>query len=278
MGNFFLKKQTAAEEGRIYQLPVGEIASNPCQPRQIFEPKALEELAESIRANGLLQPVTVRKSSQGGYELIAGERRLMAAKLLEWETIPAIVRDADDNASGVLALLENIQRENLNYFEEAAAMQKLMELLGENQQQLAVRLGKSQPAVANKLRLLRIPPRAAEKMVEWGLTERHARALLKLCKRPDFESLAKQVAQKKWNVAQTEEFVERILADKPKRKRTLVVRDVRIFLNSIDQAIRVMKEAGVSAVSRKEETEEAVVYTITIPKAKAASQAAGSLS
>ena len=256
---------------KLMEIPVKEIFPNPNQPRQVFEPETLEQLAQSIEINGLLQPIVVRSLEDGSYELIAGERRLKAVQLLGKSHIAALVKMADQQESSVLALIENIQRENLNFVEEALSYQRLLELLDISQQQLAERLGKSQSTIANKLRLLKIPQELMDKIIAYQLTERHARAILKITDRPDADKLIDYIGQQQLNVTQTEQYIDGLEGEKEAkpRKTTWVVRDVRIFANTIQKAIDVMKEAGICAVSSKKEDENSLTYIVTIPKSAA---------
>lgn len=256
--------------GQVVLLETDAIAPNPYQPRKQFAPEALRELAESIAANGLLQPVTVRQVGEG-YELVAGERRLMACRMIHMERIPALVENYDDQQSAVFALIENLQRQDLNYFEQASGVQRLMKQCGMTQEQVAKRLGKSQPTIANKLRLLVFPQELRRKMLDSGLTERHARAMLKL---PEscWEEAVKEIAVHRWNVAETEEYIARKLAlRQPKKKATrlFLLKDFRIFMNTIAQAVSTMKMAGIEIDTQEEEDEEYIHYTMRIPKKSA---------
>lgn len=264
----FLKKRMK-EINKVILLPVNEILPNPNQPRKHFDPNALEELCQSILANGLLQPISVRQNNNGEYELIAGERRWLAFRRLGRSQIPAIVDEYTDQQSSMLALIENLQRRDLNFFEEAIAIDRLMRDLNLTQQQISSKIGKAQSTVANKLRLLRFPPTLREQMLEAGLTERHARAILKL---PDFENPkhVDYIIQNKLNVEQSEDYVSeclRKLEPKSPSTRLLVIKDMRIFLNSINKAVKLMQSAGIEVDSQKHETDEFVEMTIRIPKA-----------
>ncbi|MBS6164473.1 MAG: ParB/RepB/Spo0J family partition protein [Clostridiales bacterium] len=229
-------------------------------------------LAESLRQNGLLQPISVRKNG-AGYELIAGERRLRAAKLLGWRSIAAIVNECDAGQSAVLAMTENMQRQNLGVFEEAEGLRRLIERWGVTQEEAALRLGKSQSALANKLRLLKLRDSERDAINRAGLTERHARALLRICDEKQREHALGVIIEKGWNVAKSEEYIDRLLqgeAAKPKKKRpTMVVKDVRIFMNTLRHAVDTMKKSGIAAQSRQNETEEYIEYMVRIPKAAA---------
>ena len=257
--------------GQVLLLEIDSIASNPYQPRRKFEPAGLQELADSIAANGLLQPVTVRKTT-AGYELIAGERRLMACRMLHMKKIPALVDRYTEEQTAIFALIENLQRQDLNYFEQAEGLHRLMKQCGFTQEQLARRLGKSQPTIANKLRLLAFPEPLRRLMLEHNLTERHARALLRLPQVAWHEVLL-QIIQKKMNVTEAEMWIaqwgqqpqqEAPQAKKP--KKLLLLRDFRIFMNTISQAVSTMKLAGIEIDTQQEEDEEYIHYSMRIPK------------
>lgn len=263
MGFFDRKKQ-------IKMLPISLIDPNPAQPRKTFEQQALEQLAQSIKENGLLCPVSVRKCGDR-YQLIAGERRLMAFKLLQRESIEAIVETVDDQQSAQLAIIENLQRRDLNFYEEAAAIEKLIKSCEMTQQQAAERLGISQSAVANKLRLLKLPHNAVNTMLTAGLTERHARAVLPLANDKRLETAVARVIENQLNVAQTEQMVTSMTEEKKpmmRGGRKLIVKDLRIFNTAIIRAVDMMKQAGIDAVSKKTEDEQNIVYTVVIPKKK----------
>lgn len=257
------------EERRVLSLPAAEIRPNPWQPRRAFDETALRELASSIRRHGILQPLTVRRRPEG-WELVAGERRLRAAKLAGLETVPCIETAADDRESALLALVENLQRRDLHYFEEAAAIADYLKGSGVTQEEAAAQLGRSPSALANKLRLLRLSPGCREALVDNNLTERHARALLRLEDESERLAAIRHIASRQLNVAQTEQYVERRLAElqstPPAGRRTFILKDVRLFLNSLDRGLRLIREAGVGAESKREETEDAILLTIRIPK------------
>ncbi len=253
---------------RVRLIPLDSIDSNPAQPRQIFDQKALEELALSIKENGLISPVLVRKVNER-FQLIAGERRLMAFKMLGETSIPALLEEADDRRSAALAIIENMQRQDLTFYEEAQAIAMLIKTQALTQQQAAQRLGLSQPAVANKLRLLRLPKRQVDRLITAGLTERHARALLPLCGYAQLEEVVSRLIKEHLTVTQTEKLVEGI-QKKPAPKqggRILILKDLRLFTSTIGHAIEVMKQAGIDAKTQKTEDEKNIIYTIVIPKA-----------
>ena len=253
---------------QVLWLPVEAIAPNPAQPRRDFDPVPLSELADSIRRHGILQPLSVRRT-EAGWELVAGERRLRAAKLAGLSSVPCLRVEAEADESALLALIENIQRRDLHYLEEAAAIAAYLRRSGATQEEAAARLGRSPSALANKLRLLRLSPECCRLLVENGLTERHARALLRL-EEPELQRMAaRHVAEQGLTVARTEEYVEALLhpADKPARKKpTFVIKDVRLFLNTVTRGLSMMKSAGVQANCKRQETEDSILLTITIPK------------
>ena len=254
---------------RVLYLDTGAIRANPNQPRRSFEPEALRELAESIRRYGILQPLTVRRSD-GGYELIAGERRLRAAKLAGLRTVPCLVRRSDEEDSSLLALIENLQRRDLHYLEEATAIARLIEIYGLSQEQAAERLGKSQSAVANKLRLLRLSPQCTAILREHGLSERHARALLRLNDEEARLAALRVIAARGYNVSQTEEYIETLInrtaATPPTHRTAYIIKDVRLFLNTIRRGMGIMQRAGVKAACEREDTEDEILLTIRIPR------------
>ena len=262
MAGLFQREKTV---NRVVLLEVGSIRPNPAQPRTVFDPEALTALAESIRQNGLLQPISVRKEKEGVYELIAGERRLRAAKLAGLGEIPAIILEATPQESAVLALLENLQRRDLNFFEQAAALAAAITEWNITQEEAAARLSMAQSTVANKIRLARIPLGQQELILEGGLTERHARALLKLTDNEREEAI-REIIRRRYNVAQTEKYIETLQKPQEKKLRLPVIKDVRIFLNTIDKALGVMKSAGVPAESEKHETPGYIEYIVRIPR------------
>ncbi len=265
------KKPLPPAAGSILMIPRDEIYPNPDQPRRRFSMDELEGLAQSIHENGMLQPVSVRARETGGYELIAGERRLRAAKMIGMSSIPCIVIRARSEQSAVFALIENLQREDLNFFEEARAIESLMDHYGLTQEEMALRLGKAQSTLSNKLRLLRLSPRMCTQIERAGLTERHARALLKLDQEKERQEILDQVIRDDLNVSQTEKLIASRLAPKAHKNKNVrfLFRDVRIFLNTIGHAIDTMRRSGIEADSEKTEDENFITYTVRIPKAVA---------
>lgn len=257
------------EERRVLHLRASEIRPNPRQPRRLFDEAALRELAASIRRHGILQPLTVRRRN-GVWELVAGERRLRAARLAGLETVPCIEAEVDDKESALLALVENLQRQDLHYFEEAAAIAAYLRQSGATQEEAAAQLGRSPSAVANKLRLLRLSQPCQALLLEKGLTERHARALLRLEDDEERLAAAKTIASRRLNVAQAEQYIEKRLAElqatPPAGRRTYIIKDVRLFLNSVDRGLRMIREAGVDAQCRREDSDTHIVLTIRIPR------------
>ena len=256
------KLRTYMESGRVIFLPARNIRPNPAQPRKVFHPEALDELADSIRQHGILQPLSVRKVG-AHYELIAGERRLRAGQMAGLSEIPCIVMNMDDKESGTAALVENLQRRDLSYIEQARGICALMDLHTMSQEQVARLLGKSQSAVANKLRLLRHSSQVLEALRENDLTERHARALLKLPTEPEKMQAIAVIARLQMSVSRAEQYIETLLSEpKDKPART----DVGAFLNHVSQTLCRIQRSGIAAVSERRETESQIVLTITIPK------------
>lgn len=266
-----LRKKGLLDSPRVLFLPVDAISPNPNQPRRVFGTQELEELAGSIQALGLLQPLTVRRRADG-WELVAGERRLRAAKLAGLEEVPCISLQIDDQRSSLLALVENLQRKDLDFWEEALALDRLISVYHLSQEEAARRIGKSQSAVANKLRLLRLEEPVAEALHHYGLTERHARALLRLEDPEQRLAAVEHIGKNQLNVAHAEGYIDRLVAQnqttQPRRRSTYILKDVRLFLNSVDRGVRLMQTAGVGAKVSRRDTEDAICLTVTIPRAK----------
>ena len=265
-------KNTLFQSGRIHMLPIERISPNPRQPRRHFSEQPLRELADSIRQHGVLQPLTVQKTP-GGYVLVAGERRLRAAGLAGLTHVPCLLVRATPQDSALLALVENLQRCDLHYLEEAAAISKLITTYCMSQEEAARRLGRSQPAVANKLRLLRLSPACGELLRKYELTERHARALLRLEDEDTRLAALRHIGEKKLTVAAAEEYIEVQLQKKQmegkEKKRLFIIKDVRLFLNSVDRGMETIRRAGVDARFDRQESEEEITITIQIPKQQA---------
>ena len=270
-----LRTRPPVRRDGIVWLPAEEISPNPVQPRSRFDDQALEELSQSIRSYGILNPLTVRCRG-GKYELVAGERRLRAARLAGLTEVPCILLDVNMADASLIALVENLQRRDLDFIEEAVGLNRLIRMFGLSQEEAARRIGKSQSAVANKLRLLKLPRDVLEGLREHGLSERHGRALLRL-NGPDAQRMALMyIADNGLSVAAAEAYIEELLAgdapaqktERPEPRRSLILKDVRVFLNSLNHSLAVMKQGGIDAGLRREETEDALILTISIPKEK----------
>jgi ParB family chromosome partitioning protein len=256
--------------GTVLLLTADEILPNPHQPRRQFDPKELESLAQSIRENGILQPLTVRRQPGGCYELVAGERRLRAAQIAGLDFLPCLLTEVSEERSAILALVENLQRQDLGFFEEAQAIASLMEEYHLSQETLAKTLGKAASTLSNKLRLLKLPADVRERIVLAGLTERHARALLRLEDPQQQREVLDTAIARELTVQDTEKIIDQLLrAAPPKARKTTIrlVRDVRLFVNTIHHAVDTMRRSGIPAVSESAENEEYLIYTVRIPKA-----------
>lgn len=251
------------QSGILQTVPLDDIRPNPYQPRRRLDEDSLEELAASIRTHGVLQPVVVRPRDEG-YELIAGERRWRAARLAGLVEIPALVRDASDRQVAMLALLENLQRDDLHFFEEAEGYARLLSEFEMTQEELARQLGRSQGAVANRLRLLRLPEAVRDVISREMLSERHARALLAVADETTQLELAKRSAREGWTVRQLEARIERLGRRAPRQRRTAVVRDARIFLNEFRKAAAAVRQQGFAVQMRESLGEDAIVLEVTI--------------
>ena len=257
-----------SEKRQVMDLPIGDIHPNPHQPRQSFDPEELAELSLSIAQVGILQPLTVRQTGSG-WELIAGERRLRAAELAGLLHVPCLPVEADESASALLALVENLQRKDLDVWEEAAALRQLIDRYHLSQEEAARKVGKSQSAVANKLRLLRLPEDVIATLRASRLSERHARALLRLDEPDKQRAALDYILRHGLNVAKSEEYIDRLCrkADPPRKAAPVYrIRDVRLFLNTVKRSLAVMQSAGVAARCGREETDSEITLTIHIPK------------
>lgn len=254
---------------RVQYIPLGRIRPNPQQPRRSFDEEGLAELAASIRSCGILQPLSVRRAGEG-YELVAGERRLRAARIAGLREVPCLVAQVGEEDSALLALMENLQRRDLDCWEEAQAIARLISRYGLSQEEAARRLGRAQPTVANKLRLLRLPEDVRALLRENGLTERHARALLRLQDPEVQRRAAGDMVRRGMNVAQAEAYVEKLLQSAqvtpPRGRSTYIIKDVRLFLNSVDRGLHLMRQAGVDAGWNRQDTDREILLTIRIPK------------
>ena len=276
-----LKSQTALRRGGIVYLRTDELTPNPVQPRKRFDDESLEELSGSIKSYGILNPLTVRLRC-GKYELVAGERRLRAAKLAGLEEVPCILIDVNMEDASLIALVENLQRRDLDFIEEALGISQLIRMFGMSQEEAARRIGKSQSAVANKLRLLKLPSDVLESLRQNGLTERHGRALLRLPNPVAQRAALEYIVDNGLTVAATDAYIDALLSapeeveqkdeEKPEKRRTFVLKDVRVFLNTLSRSIDLMKQGGIDAGIQREETDDSLILTISIHKARQPSQ------
>lgn len=269
-----MKREQKSEflSSRVRYIPINTIQPNPQQPRRRFDEAGLRELADSIAAYGILQPLTVRDKG-GVYELVAGERRLRAARIAGLRQVPCLVAQVGEEDAALLALIENLQRRDLDFMEEAAAIASLIRRYDLSQQQAAEKLGRSQSAVANKLRLLRLSEPVRDGLRQAHLTERHARALLRLSGEAEQLAALAVIVGRSLNVAQTESYIERLLAQAqvtpPQSRPTYIIKDVRLFLNSIDRSLQMIRQCGVDADLGRRDTDSEILLTIRIPKQRA---------
>lgn len=253
----------------VQELPLTELVANQFQPRTVFDGDRIEELAVTIEEHGLLQPIVVRKQGTG-YEIIAGERRYRAVRSLGWETIPAIVKEMTDETTASLALIENLQREDLTPIEEAEAYERLLALQEITQEVLARKLGRSQSTIANKLRLLRLPTDVREALKQRTITERHARALLPLKDEALQLTVLAEILEREWNVKETERRVERLMTPQPpkKKRHKSFARDTRIALNTLRDSVDMIEQTGLTIEKEEVDCEEYVEVRIRIVKAR----------
>lgn len=266
------------EDRVLRRIRISEIVRNPNQPRRYFDPEAIATLAESIRQYGVLNPLTVRRTANGGYELVAGERRLRAARVAGLTDVPCLLINADGEDSSVIALVENLQRRDLDFFEEANGFKRLIEQFGLTQEEAARKVGKTQSAVANKLRLLRLSQQNMELIRCNNLTERHARALLRLNDEADRINVTNYIIEHELNVSRTEEYIDEFLKAKENpqpvvesesgKRVVRLFKDVRFFLNTLNRAVGVMVDAGIGATVKQQESDDGLTLTICIPHAK----------
>lgn len=272
------------EERTLRRIRVSEISRNPNQPRKYFDPEAIAQLAESIRQYGVLNPLTVRRAPGGGYELVAGERRLRAARVAGLNDVPCLLISADNEDSSAIALAENLQRRDLDFFEEAYGFRRLIDQYGLTQEEAARKVGKTQSAVANKLRLLRLSAQNMELIRSANLTERHARCLLRLSEEEDRINATHYIIEHELNVSRSEQYIEELLAHKnepeetelpvptesaePAHKVVRLIKDVRFFLNTLNRAVGVMVDAGIGATVEQQESDDGLTLTISIPHAR----------
>lgn len=265
-----VKRRAGIRHGGVLSVPVDDISPNPVQPRKVFRDADLMELSCSIAEYGILNPLTVRLRN-GRYELVAGERRLRAAKLAGLSEVPCILLDVGLEEASLLALIENLQRRDLDFIEEANGISQLIRMFGMSQEEAARRLGKSQSAVANKLRLLRLPQDVLDSLRSNGLTERHGRALLRLDSADKQRDALEQIIRRDMTVAMTDSYIDALLEvekeqEKSEQKRTFIMKDVRVFMNTILHGLDLMKQGGIAAGMKRQETENELILTISIPK------------
>lgn len=271
-----IKSSKNKATNQIQFIPHDLIKPNPQQPRVRFDYNELEGLACSIRANGLLQPINVRVLENGEFELISGERRLRAARMIGMTKIPCIVMNASDQQSALFAIIENVQRENLDFFEEAVAIERLMTEYGLSQDEIAEKLGKAPSTLSNKLRLLRLPEEIRDKISYAGLSERHARALLTLPDNNTRKRVLDIVIERHLTVAETERLIQDVHRRRkgPRKPQTKAYKDMRIFLNTLNHAVDIIRKAGIEADTAKSETDEYFEYVIRISKPEEANMIA----
>lgn len=264
----FLNISKEKQINKVVDIEIDRIFPNPNQPRTEFSDDDLSALSESISQNGILQPLSVRRVGDR-YELIAGERRLRAAKNCGLLSVPCIVYDINDRNSAILALVENIQRQDLSFFDEAAAIEKLISYYGMTQEEAASKLGKAQSTIANKLRLLRLTPDERALITKFNLTERHSRALLKLASPEERIIILEKVIDNNLNVDRTEKLVDdyigKVKEKQSYKKRSKVFQNVKIFVNTINKAVETMQAAGILADSRRIQNEDYIEYRVRIP-------------
>lgn len=247
------------------------IEPNPYQPRKSFDYDSLYSLSESIKNNGVLQPLIIRDTGNGSYELISGERRLRASKIAGLTLVPCLIKNVEIKDSALFAILENLQRQNLNFFEEAESLCRLISDFGFTQSQIGKKLGKSQSSLSNKMRLLKIPSVLRKRIIDNSLTERHARALIKIDDIDTMDKTLDYIINNNLNVSQTEKYIDSVLnsythvSNKPKLR---MLTDVRLFINSITQAVNTMTDAGINADLNRKEDENSIIFTVTIEKSK----------
>lgn len=263
------KEKKLKKSNEVVLIPSRLIVSNPYQPRKTFNWNDLDGLAESIYYNGLVQPISVRKREDGKFELISGERRFRACKMAGMSSIPSIIIDSDEKKSAIFSILENMQRENLNFFEEAMAIDRLIKYFNMTQEEAAVKLGKSKSEIANKLKLLRLPNDIRYKITLYNLSERHAGALLRLPSDTLMNQVLDTIAEQGLTVSETDKLINNILKSSDKNikdKPDIIYKDVRVFINTINHAVTSMRNSGINAIAKKNETEKFIEYTVKIEK------------
>ena len=270
-----LRNRPSIRRGGIIYLFTDDIVPNPVQPRKLFDDESLGELSESIKNYGILNPLSVRLRG-GKYELVAGERRLRAAVLAGLREVPCILLDVNMEDASLIALVENLQRKDLDFIEEATGIRQLIRMFGMSQEEAARRLGKSQSAVANKLRLLKLPQEILDSLRENGLTERHGRALLRLPTPEQQRDALLYIIDNSLTAAATDAYIDALLSqpdppqepEKSEPRRAFILKDVRVFLNTLSHSIDLMKQGGIDAGIKREETDDSLILTISIPKSR----------
>lgn len=253
--------------GQIFLIPQEQIVPNPDQPRKRFDFDELEGLAQSIRQNGILQPITVRQTEDGRFELVSGERRLRAARLVGVTKVPALIAEIDRKNSAVFSLIENLQRQDLDCFEEAEAIERLLSDYGMSREELCAKLGKARSTLSNKLRLLGLSEDMRYSISRAGLTERHARALLQLKSEERRQRALNIMIDRRLTVTESERLIEQMLSKEGKTHNNFRgIRDVRVFINTLNHAVDAIRRAGVDADAAKSETPEYIEYVVRIPK------------
>lgn len=267
------KEKKHSEE--VVKIPIDQIVPNRYQPRTVFDEEKIEELSRTIHTHGVIQPIVVRRLDDNRYEIIAGERRYRAIKKLNWTEVPAIVRDLNDKETASIALIENLQREELTAIEEALAYQQLIEIHHLTQEALAQRLGKGQSTIANKLRLLKLPQYVQDAILRREITERHARALISIKDEEMQIKLVDLIKENDWNVRQLEEYIQQLTKEneneegkKARPKRKAINKDIRIALNTIKQSLSMVSKSGINIKTEEEDTEDYYLITVKIPKKK----------
>lgn len=269
------KEETSEDFHRedVVQLKVEEIVPNEYQPRTQFDDEKIKELAQTLQTHGMIQPIVVRKKDESKYEVIAGERRLRAAKSLGWETISAIIRNLTDTETASVALIENIQREELSVIEEAQAYVQLLKMHSLTQEALAQRLGKSQSTIANRIRLLSLPEQIKQALMDRQITERHARALMKLKDEQLQLKFFQKIVDDQLNVRETDELIKQYLEKdttkkKVRKKPKFISKDIRIATNTIRRSLKMIADTGIKVESEEEELDDYYQITIRVKKNK----------
>lgn len=266
----FTPKPKEKEVNKVVEIHIGYIKPNPNQPRRYFNTNDLTQLAKSISQEGILQPITVRKIGDNNFQLISGERRLRAARIAGLKYVPSIVLKVTERTSALLALVENIQREDLSFFEEAEAISSMIQIYGMTQEDAAIKLGMAQSTVANKLRLLKLTKDERNIVNSLKLTERHARALVRLTDYETRVNVLEKIAKGSLNVEKTESYIERLLEEKVtgkiQRKKPAIFKDIRLFINTINKSVEIIKLAGVDVQLKQVDSGEDIQILISVPK------------